>query len=97
MPLFFVDKEMTYVSEKYAKGIENYRINLNKILEGKTVKSMLHEDIIKELDTSAKVFDVLIIKTNLTIPYTSIFFQLDCGYWNAEAENKLRTNLNAKQ
>lgn len=58
---------------------------------------MLHEDVIRELDNSAKIFDVLIIKTNLTIPYTSVFFQLECGYWNAGAENNLRTNLNAKK
>ena len=87
---------MAFVAEKDAKGIGNYRNDLNKILEAKKIQTMLHEDIIKELDNSAKVFDVLIIKTNLTIPYTSVFFQLDCGYWNAEAENNLRTNLNAK-
>lgn len=93
----FFDKEMAFVAEKDAKGIDKYRTELNKILETKKVQTMLHEDIIKELDNSAKVFDVLIIKTNLSIPYTSVFFQLDCGYWNAEAENNLRTNLNAKQ
>ena len=93
----FLDKEMAFVAEKDAKGIDKYRTDLNKILETKKVQTMLHEDIIRELDNSAKVFDVLIIKTNLTIPYTSVFFQLDCGYWNAEAENNLRTNLNAKQ
>jgi L-fucose mutarotase/ribose pyranase (RbsD/FucU family) len=93
----FLDKEMDFVSEKDAKGIDNYRKDLKKILEAKKVQTMLHEDIIRELDNSAKVFDVLIIKTNLTIPYTSVFFQLDCGYWNAGAENNLRTNLNAKQ
>jgi hypothetical protein len=90
----FVDKEMAFVPEKDAKGIEKYRIDLNKILEAKKVQTMLHEDIIRELDNSAKVFEVLIIKTNLTIPYTSVFFQLDCSYWNAEAEQNLRTNLN---
>jgi hypothetical protein len=26
----------------------------------------------------------------MTIPYTSVFFELDCGYWNAEAEQRLR-------
>jgi len=36
-------------------------------------------------------FNVLIIKTNLTLPYTSVFFQLECGYWNAAAEENLRT------
>lgn len=93
----FVDKEMAFVPEKNAKGIDNYRKDLSKIVDAKKVQTMLHEDIIKELDNSAKVFEVLIIKTNLTIPYTSVFFQLDCGYWNSEAENNLRTNLNAKQ
>ena len=93
----FLDKEMAFVAEKDAKGINNYRTNLSKIVEAKKIQTMLHEDIIRELDNSAKVFDVLIIKTNLTIPYTSVFFQLDCGYWNAKAENNLRNNLNAQQ
>lgn len=89
----FVDKEMAFVPEKEAKGIETYRIKLNEVLEGKPVKTMLHEDIIQELDASAKLFNVLIIKTDLAIPYTSVFFQLECGYWNVEAEKNLRTNL----
>ena len=93
----FVDKEMAFVAEKEAKGIDNYRTDLNKILDAKKVRTMLHEDIIRELDNSAKVFDVLIIKTNLTIPYTSVFFQLDCGYWNSQAERNLRIKLNTKQ
>ena len=89
----FVDKEMAFVPEKDAKGIEVYRTELNKLLEGKPFKTMLHEDIIRELDASAKLFNVLIIKTDLAIPYTSVFFQLECGYWNAEAEENLRIEL----
>jgi hypothetical protein len=34
-----------------------------------------------------------IIKTNITIPYTSVFFQLEFGYWNTEAEENLRKEL----
>lgn len=89
----FIDKEMAYVAEKDANGIEKYRKDLTGVLEGKPVKTMLHEDIIRELDTSAKLFNVLIIKTDLAIPYTSVFFQLECGYWNGEAENNMRQNL----
>ncbi len=89
----FIDKEMAFVSEEDAKGIESYRTNLNKLLEGKPSKTMLHEDIIRELDASAKLFNVLIIKTDLAIPYTSVFFQLECGYWNAEAEKNMRLKL----
>lgn len=89
----FVDKEMAFVPEKEAKGIETYRNKLQEVLEGKAVKTMLHEDIIRELDASAKFFNVLIIKTDLAIPYTSVFFRLECGYWNADAEEKLRAYL----
>jgi len=43
----------------------------------------------------AQIFRALIIKTGLTIPYTSIFFELDCGYWSAEAEQRLRQSMAA--
>ena len=88
-----VDKEMEVVAENDAPGINAYRTELNKILQGKPVKKMLHEDIIHELDTSAKLFNILVIKTNVAIPYTSVFFQLECGYWNAAAEKNLRATL----
>jgi hypothetical protein len=39
----------------------------------------------------------LIIKTPLTKPYTSVFFQLECGYWNAEAEERLREAIQAAE
>ncbi len=54
---------MAFVTEHAAKGIETYRTNLNKILEGKPTEKLLHEDIIRELDESAKLFNVLIINT----------------------------------
>ena len=37
---------------------------------------MINEDIIRNLDNSAKVFDVLNITINFSIPYTLVFFQL---------------------
>ena len=89
----FIDNEMAFVSEKDAKGISAYRENLDVLLAGKDVKTKLHEAIIKELDNSAKLFNVLIIKTDLTIPYTSVFFQLECGYWNAASEKTMRVRM----
>jgi len=92
----FIDKEMAFVSEKNAQGITTYRNKLNKILEEKSTRTMLHEDIIRDLDASAKLFNVLILKTDLAIPYTSVFFQLECGYWNESSEKELRETLNGK-
>jgi len=39
---------------------------------------------------------VLIIKTPLAIPYTSLFLELDCGYWGPESEMKMREAIKAK-
>jgi hypothetical protein len=36
---------------------------------------------------------VLILKTDLTLPYTSVFIELDCGYWGPEKEQALRAMM----
>jgi D-ribose pyranose/furanose isomerase RbsD len=87
------DRELAYVSEVDAPGVENYRKDLTVALKGARVQYLPHEEIIAKLDQSAKVFRVLILKTEMTIPYTSVFFELDCGYWNATAEQRLRAAL----
>jgi hypothetical protein len=92
-PIILVDAELQKVAESDAPGVNNYRAQLYKILEGQQFKEMPHEDIIHKLDQASKMFDVLILKTNLTIPYTSVFLELDCAYWNAEKEIKLRSML----
>ena len=53
----------------------------------------MHEDIIKELDEAAELFNILILKTDLAIPYTSVFFRLECGYWDSKSEEDLRSTM----
>ena len=89
----YVDAELGFVAEEDAPGIASYRQELDGLLEGAAIKRIPHEQIIHKLDQSAAVFNVLIIKTTLTIPYTSVFFELDCGYWSAEAEARLRAAI----
>jgi len=66
-----------------------------RVLSGTLVDRIPHEEIIARLDQSARVFRILIIKTPMTIPYTSVFFELDCSYWSSEAEQKLRESMRA--
>ncbi len=68
---------------------------MDELLAGSTRKQLPHEEIIARLDQSAQLFNILIIKTEMTIPYTSVFFELGCGYWNAEAEARLRQSMKA--
>ena len=86
----YVDSELALIDEKHAHGIAECRKQLEALLSGSRVSKLPHEEIIDKLDQCAQVFRILIIKTNLTLPYTSVFFELDCGYWNAEAEQMLR-------
>lgn len=89
-PLVLKDAELAHVPEKSAPGIDGYRAALGKALGSRVVHSLPHEQIIARLDEAGKTFKVLLIKTRLTLPYTSVFFELDCGYWDAAAEKALR-------
>jgi L-fucose mutarotase/ribose pyranase (RbsD/FucU family) len=86
----YLDRELEFVSEKDAAGVASYREQLVALLNGLELLQLPHEQIITRLDQSAQLFRILIIKTELTIPYTSVFFELDCGYWDAQAEERLR-------
>jgi hypothetical protein len=86
----YTDHELAFVAEDDAPGVSDYRRELAEVLAGHPIETLPHEQIIHKLDQSAQVFRILIIKTDMTIPYTSVFFELDCGYWNAEAEQRLR-------
>ena len=89
----YLDAEMAHVAEQDAPGIDVYRRALADLLQKRSVESVPHEQLIARLDEAAKTFRVLILKTDLTLPYTSVFLELDCGYWGPQAEQRLRQEL----
>jgi L-fucose mutarotase/ribose pyranase (RbsD/FucU family) len=91
----YIDRELQFVAESDAPGVSRYRTQLADLLKTAKQATLPHEQIIAKLDQTAQIFRVLIIKTELKIPYTSIFFELDCGYWGAEAEQRLRQAMAA--
>lgn len=92
-PVAYVDQELQYLDEKDAAGIDVYRQQLSVLFAGKTPQQLPHEQIISKLDQVSQTFRVLIIKTNMTLPYTSVFLQLDCAYWPPDAEKRLRERM----
>ena len=93
----YTDRELAFVAENDAPGIADYRRELDQALAGAHVETLPHEEIIHKLDQSAQLVRILVIKTDMTIPYTSVFFELDCGYWNADAEQRLRQAILAAE
>ena len=96
-PTIYTDAELKHVAETNAPGISAYRDGLAKVLTNQPVQVLPHEQIIAKLDEAGKTFKVLLIKTPLTKPYTSVFFQLECGYWNAESEKQLRDAMKGEK
>ena len=52
-----------------------------------------YDEIFSKLDAAAKLFNILVIKTDCLMPYTSVFMELDCGYWSSEKEKTLRERI----
>ncbi|MFL5342318.1 MAG: RbsD/FucU domain-containing protein [Gemmataceae bacterium] len=96
-PAVLLDAELPFLDEKDAAGITAYRAKLKTGLAKREVQSLPHEQIIGLLDKAGEKFHVLILKTNMTLPYTSVFLQLDCGYWSADAEKRLREKMAAEK
>ncbi len=89
-PIINLDAELNALSDRLAPGVEAYRADLDRLLAGRRVVRQPHEQLIAKLDQAGQTFRILILKTDLTIPYTSVFLQLDCGYWGPDQEKRLR-------
>jgi hypothetical protein len=90
----YQDLELTAVDETAVPGVTRLREGVTQLL-GKQVEREWHDNLIKKLSTVSNLFNVLVLKTTLTIPYTTIFFELDCGYWGENEEKTLRAGLKA--
>lgn len=89
-PIVSLDAELAKVNETDAPGIGEYRQKLDQALAGMPRQVKPHMEIIKSLDEAAALFRVIVIKTNLTLPYTSVFIELDCAYWDGHKEQRMR-------
>lgn len=95
-PIVYLDRELSFLSDDAAPGVSAYKQQLSRILGGMRTTPLLHEQIISKLDKTGETFRVLIVKSRMTVPYTSVFLQLDCAYWTENSERKLRTLMSGK-
>jgi hypothetical protein len=89
-PVVYTDAELPFVSERDAPGIADYRRDLKGALSDLKPQSVPHEQLIDRLNKAGERFRVLVLKTDLMLPYSSVFVELEAGYWSAEAEIRLR-------
>jgi len=95
-PIIYTDQELKFMTPELTPGIEAYKKSLNEILHGADVQTILHNSVFAKIDEASKLFKVLVLKTEGTIAYSSVFLNLDCKYWGAEKEDALRKAMEAK-
>ena len=93
-PDIFMDSELAFVADSDAPGVSAYRRRIADVLHSYKIQSLPHEKIIARADEAGRTFHILVLKTTMTIPYTSVFMQLNCKYWSDEAEARLRAKMN---
>jgi D-ribose pyranose/furanose isomerase RbsD len=89
-PVVYMDAELPFLTEKDAPGVGAYREGIKTALAGQKITSLPHEQIIAKVDEVGKTFHIVVLKTTMAVPYTSVFLQLNCKYWSDEAEAQLR-------
>jgi RbsD / FucU transport protein family len=89
-PIVYMDAELPFVPEKDAPGVTAYRDGIRTALAGRKITAMPHDQIIARADEVGKSFHVLVLKTTMAVPYTSVFLELRAKYWNDDAEAQMR-------
>ncbi len=89
----FLTRELSSVENDYAPGIEEFREKLDTALHGHDPSYLDQQSLLTLLETANRKFTVLVIRTPTALPYSSVFFELQPGYWDAESEDHLREAL----
>jgi D-ribose pyranose/furanose isomerase RbsD len=94
-PIIYIDKEFAYISENELEGITEFRTKAHASIHSFNPKQLYHEEVFNKVKEVSSLFKVLVIKTNETTPYSSVFIELDCKYWSGEQEEALRKAMQA--
>jgi hypothetical protein len=92
-PVVYLGTELPHVPERDAPGIIEFRRGVRDALSDHKPQSLPHDQLLDRLDKAGEKYKVLVLKTESALPYTSVFVELDSGYWSPEAEKRLREAL----
>jgi len=91
----FLDQELQFIDERDYPGVSQLRKQIMAPFSKGQVSSIPHTEVMTRIDEAGKTFRILFIKTTATIPYTSVYMRLDCGYMSDDVERKIRTAMAA--
>lgn len=92
-PQIYVPRELRSLENDFAPGIDEYRKRLKNSMHGHETTELDQQSLITLMEDANRSFDVLVIRTNTALPYSSIFLELKPGYWDVDSENRLRERI----
>lgn len=92
-PQLYLTRELRSVENDFAPGIDSLRDRLKGALHGHEAIELDQQSLLTLLEDVNRSFDVLVIRTQTALPYSSVFVELRPGYWDANSESRLRERI----
>jgi D-ribose pyranose/furanose isomerase RbsD len=92
-PHIYLTRELRSVENDFAPGIDELRKRLKASLHGHEPTELDQQSLLTLLEDVTRSFDVLVIRTSTALPYSSVFIELQPGYWDVDSETRLRDRI----
>jgi D-ribose pyranose/furanose isomerase RbsD len=92
-PHIYLTRELRSVENDFAPGIDALREKLRDSLHSHEHTELDQQSLLTLLEDANRSFDVLVIRTQTALPYSSVFLELKPGYWDADSEMRLRERI----
>jgi D-ribose pyranose/furanose isomerase RbsD len=96
-PQLYLTRELRSLDNDFTPGIDEHRKQLQTALRAHETTELEQQSLLTLLEDATRSFDVLVIRTPTALPYTSVFIELQPGYWDAESETRLRERISRER
>jgi hypothetical protein len=92
-PQVYLTRELRSVENDFAPGIDALRERMKSALHGHESTELDQQSLLTLMEDASRSFDVLVIRTQTALPYSSVFMELRPGYWDSASEGQLRERI----
>lgn len=92
-PQIYLTRELRSVENDFAPGIDELRKRVKEALHGHEATELDQQSLLTLMEDANRSFDVLVIRTSTALPYSSVFIELQPGYWDVDSETRLRDRI----
>ncbi len=96
-PQLYLTRELRALENNYTPGIDEHRKRVQTALRSRETTEIEQQSLLTLLEDANRSFDVLVVRTPTALPYSSVFIELQPGYWDAESETRLRERISRER